>query len=300
MFSRTRTSSVQGSWRLLALFAGLHSLLLWTFNGAWFQAHVSGPVRAYTGGLLTHAVLAGGIEFVVLVVGVMVLAGGLRFQELGLEGPKLANAGIVLLWLWGCMQLVVVASASLGAGPVLLNPGLGAYSKQTLLGLGLQATLGSGFIEEVMYRGFMLPQLYFLARRGWSASEKGGVAFALLGSQLFFSINHIPAAQNLGLTPGEALGYLAYLFMLGFILAALFMRTGNLFIAVGVHALLNNPVPLFVSNFDPALVVLVLSCLFLLLWPALARLFDNVFTIRTTLNEIWAWQPAPTGPLQLR
>jgi membrane protease YdiL (CAAX protease family) len=291
MISKSRTSPVHGSWALLALFAGLHTLLLWFFNSLWFQAHVSGPVRIGTGGMIPHAALVGSIEFVVLVVGVMILAGGLRFADVGLVRANLANAGIVLLLLWGCVQLVVVIAGHLGAGAVELNPKFAASSSRALLGLGLQSTVGSGFIEEVMYRGFVLPQLYFLSRR-WGLSEKRGLACALIGSQLFFSINHIPAAQNLGLGFADTLGYLAYLFMLGFILAALFMRTGNLFIAVGVHALLNNPVPLFVSSLDPALVVLVFSCLFLLLWPSLARLFDEVFTIRTTLKEVWARQPA--------
>src|SRR5690606_31268939 len=101
--------------------------------------------------------------------------------------------------------------------------------------------------------------------------------------QLYFAVNHIPAALRMHLPAAEMAAYIVHVALVGALFAALYLRTGNLFVAVGAHALVNNPAALFVAGFDPALLALVLVCLLLLAWPALHRTFAEVFTLRPAL-----------------
>ncbi|MBT8401980.1 MAG: CPBP family intramembrane metalloprotease, partial [Rhodothermia bacterium] len=107
-------------------------------------------------------------------------------------------------------------------------------------------------------------------------------------------VAHAPAAFRQGLSMTTVVLYLAQVFVVGLLFAAVYVRTGNLFVAVGLHGLINVPGGLFTSGIDSSFVMLVLTCGVLLVWPYLARLLDEVFTMRPEL----ATSPVGKGHLQ--
>jgi membrane protease YdiL (CAAX protease family) len=91
-----------------------------------------------------------------------------------------------------------------------------------------------------VFRGFLWPQL--------SARLGGGRCGAWLGallSQAAFAALHVPILLHNGVAPGELAGPLLGLFLSGLVLLTVYAATGNLFIAVGIHALGNAPTLLF-------------------------------------------------------
>ena len=243
-----------------------------------FQVQVAGKVFAASHGLITPVFLAGLIEWVVLVFIIMGVFGGLRARDLGLERAPAYSAILVFIALWILLQGVTAAIGGFATGEVALRSGNVALLPLQRIGLQLQAVVGSGLIEEVLYRGFLLTQLYLIAVRRQS-NPQAALVFAATVSTLYFGINHIPAGMRMGLDMQGLLVYVGHVALVGMLFATLFLRTGNLFVAAGAHALINEPAALFAAPVDPALIVLVGVAVLLLSWPVLNRRIGLVFTI---------------------
>lgn len=251
---------------ILVLALGAHAALKALFFWRPYLYQVALPLEAATGGLVTTVTLAGILSWLVLVGVVMLGLGRLRPADLGLTGQALREALPVLVGLWALAQVAhVLLSAS---SPALAStaPTFGAA-----LGLRLQAVVGSGLLEETLYRGFLLVQLYALLRTRVSRDQ--AVVWAVVASSLYFGLNHVPAGLRAGLPLSEALGFALYSGLVGGMFAVLYLRTGNLFVAAGAHAFINDPVPLIAAPVDPSVVALTAAAALMLAWPALARRF---------------------------
>ena len=260
---------------VLAAFLLTHAGLKALFFGAGFQAGAD-VLYVRTAGLVTPVLLSGIVEWVVLVGLVAMALGRLEPRHLGLgDGADLGRALAVLASLWLTVQVLSAASCALDGG-VTWQSRPNVFLPLAPLGLRLQAVFGSGLIEEVIYRGVLLPQVFLLARaRG--ASAPTALVGAALATSLYFGLNHLPAALRMGLAaPGVAL-YLLHAALAGLLFAALYVRSGNLLVAAGAHALINDPVALFDAPLEPALLVLVAACVLLLSWPWLSRRFGALF-----------------------
>lgn len=266
--------------RVIVLFVALHVLLKALFFSRWFYVSLAQPIEMATAGVITPIVLAGLIVVVALLAIVMGGLGKLGLSDLGLRGNHVLNAALIALLVWGGVQSVLSGLAASGHFDAALNPAL-AHGPARFVGKLLEATLGSAFIEEVMYRGFLVPQVYLLARR-WTARSSTRAAIAIVVPQLYFGLHHVPAALRMHLPAWEAGTYIFHVVLVGFLFTALYLRTGNLFVAIAAHALVNFPAPVIVAGVDPSLpslLALIGVCLLLLAWPALNRRLGDVFTM---------------------
>ena len=258
----------------LALVLGAHAALKALFFWAPYQTHVALPVEAATGGLVTSVTLAGLVSGAVLVGLLMMGVAGLRARDVGLSGAAFWDALPILLWVWILAQAVQAVWGSASGTVALAQP---PPDLSAALGQRVQAVFGSGLIEEVFYRGFLLVQVYGLFRR--RAGRERALVGAVVATSVYFGLNHVPAGLSMGLPPAELALYAFHCALVGSLFAALFLRTGNLFLAAGAHALVNDPIPFFAPPLDPSLVMLVGVCVLVLAWPALARRFREVFTV---------------------
>ena len=285
--------------RLLAvvLFVVLHLSLKALFFSSWYYTALARPIEVATAGIITPVVLSGLIVIVVLLAFVMVWLGGLSASDLGLRGNHLLNAALIALLVWGGVQSVLSGLAASGTLEATLNPAL-AHGPARFAGKLLEATLGSAFIEEVMYRGFLVPQLYLLARR-WTDRASMQAAIAIVVPQLYFGLNHIPAALRMHVPTWEAAVYIVHVILVGFLFTALYLRTGNLFVAIAAHALVNFPAPVIVAGANPSLpsvLALIGVCFLLLAWPALHRRLGDVFTmVPSTSTSASSSRPTPSS-----
>ena len=82
------------------------------------------------------------------------------------------------------------------------------------------------------------------------------------------AVFHLPGHIASGLGPVDIVIDLVRLTLLGTLFALLYLRTGNLFIGIGIHSLSNNPTALFVP--DPnqdSLLALAFGALIIIFWP---------------------------------
>ena len=89
--------------------------------------------------------------------------------------------------------------------------------------------LATGFAEELIFRGLALP----------ACSSKWGVKIGLLVSSLLFSAIHIFKAINPEVSLGEAVGNCITALVLGFLLGAMYLRSGNILVPIAFHFLYN-------------------------------------------------------------
>jgi membrane protease YdiL (CAAX protease family) len=261
-------------------FVAFHIALKAVFFSAGFLGYVADPVYDLTRGLVTHSATAGLIEIVVL-LSFLLLIGRLRTTDIGLQRRFLLNGVIITAFLWSLTQTLTVCVGRLDGGALDFGFSWNPTSPVLWAGL-LDAHAGGALIEEVIYRGFLMPQVFIALKRFTSWSITKSLVAAVTISQLYFAVNHLPAAFRTSLPASEIILYVVQVFFVGVFFVAVYMRTGNLFVAIGIHALLNFPGALFISRMDPFYIVLVLSCAILIVWPYLNRSLSDVFTMRRT------------------
>jgi membrane protease YdiL (CAAX protease family) len=191
----------------------------------------------------------------------------------------------VIAFLWSLAQTVSVVIGRVDGG--VLNFGHSWNIAGSAFWAGtFEAFAAGAILEEVIYRGFLLPQAFLLIRGIWKWNLSKSLVAATAVTQCYFAINHLPAALRMNLPAIEIGLYLTQVFFVGVLFVAIFLRTGNLLVAIGIHALVNFPGELFVSRVDPSFVVLVISCAILLSWPYLSRLLGDVFTLRPSVARL--------------
>lgn len=212
-------------------------------NYVLFRGPAMDPIILASHGLLDATLLANALDLAVVVGGILVLAGGARGRELGLVpgSVRRAIATTAAIWL-GVNAAAIIADGALGR-PLELAA---AWRTPTApLGALLGQLFGNALAEEIEMRGVLFTQL---ARALADPAPIGRreVIVALVGSQAIFAALHLPNRLAAGLWsgPADAALDLLQLFGIGIGFALIWLRTRNLLVAVGFHALVNAPSPL--------------------------------------------------------
>ncbi|HBS87556.1 MAG: hypothetical protein A2W91_00180 [Bacteroidetes bacterium GWF2_38_335] len=136
---------------------------------------------------------------------------------------------------------------------------------------------GNAALEEMLFRGLFFIQFYLLF--GQKVNNKFAIILAILVSQVFWSVVHIPN-RLLNRQIEHLILELIRLFIYGVILTIIFIKTKNLILLVGAHSLLNVPFNLIEIDFPLPIVVLMLIVIISLFWNILEneekRSFFNV------------------------
>ncbi|ARA94478.1 MAG: CPBP family intramembrane metalloprotease [Bacteroidetes bacterium] len=265
-------------WQTLLLCVVLHNALKPLLLSEAF-VRVTMPLRDALGGVLSVTVLTYLVELVLL-LGLLRFAEGLRLRDLGLDRRHLLNAAIFVTLLWGLKQIALWLATRVFA-PVAPDPWLLRHlGDAAFWGRLVEVWFGAALFEEVFYRGFLLMQLFLLAEHRWPHRRGLTLGLSVVLTQAYFGLNHLQAGVSFGLHGSMLAAYVMQVSLVGVFLAFVFLRTGNLFLAIGIHALLNHPLPLFASSVDPALVVLAQAGVLLFAWPWMYRVYDEVFTMQ--------------------
>lgn len=188
-------------------------------------------------GLGTLARLAG--------IGLLVLwLGKLRLTDVGLHPARLPAGVLLTALVWIAAQGMTLATSGLGTNveqhPDWADPA-------AVLGRLARQMLAVSLVEETAYRGYLLPQVFIALAGRWPGDGRWQWPAALAISQGLFALAHVPFLSYAGLSPAEALSAMPVILVFGVLFSALYLMTGNLFLAVGVHALVTAPTPLFAT-----------------------------------------------------
>jgi hypothetical protein len=167
---------------------------------------------------------------------------------------------------WAAIQVLGAAVAYVQTGTVALDPLWSTAGVGAVLGLLVAQLFGNALFEEVLYRAVLLDQLVLKLR-----DRRRGFLLALVGSQAVFSLLHVPNRLYQGFPLDALLVSLGMLFLMGLLFALVYHRTGNLFVAVGVHAVGNAPTMLVEAPVSGNFLAIVLAVVLVAVWPLLAR-----------------------------
>ena len=224
--------------RLIAV----HFTLTAIVNLVFFAGNTFRPLASATGGLFTGSLLANLVFIVILVMLIILRFGGLRLYAVGFIPRNIPFGILFTVGIWGAAQFIHLIAGLLTYGSVALSTEW--VNPAFMIGMVLTQIFGNALFEEIAYRGFMFPQLYLrmanLKARPWAR-----LALALLISQGLFALSHIPNRIYLGMKPNEIAVDLLMLLGWGTLYTLIYLRTDNLFIVVGIHALGNTPTTLF-------------------------------------------------------
>ena len=167
--------------------------------------------------------------------------GGLRLHNLGLT-LQLSRAAIFTALLWALTQAALAIWQIATTGEISWSSAWREPGPTLVLG-ELISLFGNALYEEIVWRGFIFVQLFLLLKQ---REVKRALLKSLLVSQGLFALMHISFQLiTWSFTRSELSQFLTTL-LVGVILAVVYVKTNNLFIAVGFHALFNGPVQLFV------------------------------------------------------
>lgn len=171
----------------------------------------------------------------------------MRPREIGLDPAKLPAAAILFAVIWAMNQVILVIVFVLTNHEIVLNSNWTDARRSWAAGEWIGQLFGNTLLEEVTFRGFLLPQCMLLVLSRMPTARPGmQITLALVLSQGLFTLPHV--YFNMHQPEGQWL--LLVQFVMGLAFAGVYIRTGNLFLAMGVHTLANNPGPLLKEPFD--------------------------------------------------
>ncbi|GAA3350296.1 hypothetical protein GCM10020358_75640 [Amorphoplanes nipponensis] len=216
-------------------------------------------------GHLVRPALIGGLALLAVAF-VAARYAGLRPRDLGWQRSRVGRGLAATAAIFVAMQVIqIVVTVAHGDQPQLATAWTGA-GWATAVGVLAGYALGIAPAEETFFRGLLLPQLALKFSRMAPAVAVGA---ALVVSQSMFALYHLPG-DVLGGSSGAGMAWpdivldLGRLFAIGMVFAALYLRTGNLFLVIGIHALQDAGTTIVAAPVDPGLVVLSLAILALL------------------------------------
>jgi len=226
----------------------------------------------WSGGWLRPDVTHTLIGALIVIGGVIMWLGRLRPRQLGLEARGARGWLLALVATWCGFQLVLLAASVLGGAP-RWHPHLPTRFDLQLL---VFQVLVTGVVEEVFYRGFLLPQLYRRLVQVQTPGRALATAIALLS--VVFALLHLPVRlAEPGMDAAALARTLWALAWMSALFAWIYVRSGNLLVAAAVHAVRNAPTPLLTTSADEVLtsqlrwVVMVGAALCFVFYPRVLR-----------------------------
>jgi uncharacterized protein len=224
-------------------------------------AFVFGPgildgLTELTKGLVQRALLPNIAIILVFIYGLLIIYGKFKPSELGLEREELLQAIWVIAIVILMLQVISTASGAISYKTLTIGNLWSKVSGSTALGILISQLLVVAVQEEIIFRGFLMPQVYLRIKKVKYIVRMG---FALVISQGLFAVWHIPIRIFLGMSLTSTIISIFSVFMLGIIFALIYIRTGNIFISMGMHGLWNSVQATAQSNIYMIIVVLIMA-----------------------------------------
>ncbi|MEK5253393.1 CPBP family intramembrane glutamic endopeptidase [Paenibacillus sp. FSL F4-0125] len=185
-------------------------------------------------------------------------------SDIGLRKNKLLAGLIGTLLFWLAINIVDLGMTLLTHSSLTFNNDIFTNSNVVFGGF-LGQIFGNALLEEVLFRGFLLVQIYLLLNKVKKVKNNTSrIVYAMLISQSIFAAIHIPNRIYSGLVGMDFVYDFIVLVILGVIFSLLYVLTKNLFFVIGVHSLMNVQIMFWNSSFTytaTLICVLLLTCL---------------------------------------
>jgi CAAX protease family protein len=224
-----------------------------------------------TSGLILPTLVFYLLSIIIIVVILFMLFGKLKLKDLGVESDKVKQAFFITIILWITINCVCAISSLLVDGGINWHSSWAEKGILVVIGIFFGQIFGNAFYEEIAFRGFLLPQFYLKFGGTGEGNTKQKLLVALIVSQLYFALIHIPHRLVNNVSGPTLMIDLFMTFLMGIIFAVYFLRTKNLLLVVGIHSILNYPTALVASPIDDQIIPGILIILLLIFWPKIVN-----------------------------
>ncbi len=274
---------------LLAILFNLVIYPLKLFNGIYYA----------TNGFITPTMLAYTLLYLIIVIFLILFLAKQKARDIGIKKGKIIEGMVVTFTIWAIIQIAGLIYSLIAFGSLVFHPSLAESGLVLIFTRNIEQLVFNGPFEELVYRAFLINQVYLwykLKSENKSKSSKVPedkptlnvssisihlpLVFSLIVTQIIFSLMHIPnrimyvisqesyTSQDILWAAINPVGY-GMLFIAGLIFALIYHRTDNIFIASGIHALINYTTLLFDMSWINHLVLWTLIALIVLFYPFL-------------------------------
>ena len=224
-----------------------------------------------TDGLVQPIFVLSFLKAAFIILGVVFWIGKFNNHDLGATFVKFRTGIITAFFLWALLQLVMIGVGALSSTSGALFTGLTEKNPLYYLGTFILFAFSKALYDEVIYRGLVLPQFHLKARRFINLPSHYTLTIAIVLSQIIYLIIQMPlistahdGESSLGLT------FLS-LFLLSLLNAVIYIRTHNIFVSVGIHALWFYPLFIVNSSIQQEYLIAAAGLGLLALWPMLPK-----------------------------
>jgi hypothetical protein len=224
-----------------------------------------------SGGVITYTLANTWAGLLICVGGIALGYGGLEPSDIGFHPRRLPLAAIIVVGCWLLYSLAQLI-AGLAVGNLAFHSTWNDPGILATIGEAVGFFLGNAPFEEFAFRGFLLVQFYLLLDgEWWQSNELARTATAVGGSSLIFTLLHLPAFAFGGI----GVEMLGAIFVYAVLLCLVYLRTQNIFLAIGFHALANFSIPVFAVAetlalpIDLSIVWAIPAALIVIAWPNL-------------------------------
>ena len=249
----------EAPWKIILVYLLVSTCLTSLINLVLFPSPFFDPIANATGNLI-DATLQANVLNILLFVLIVFGWGKLRPIDVGLDWSKVKHGLSLTALLWIATQAIILLINWIN-GDIRLDPVWSERGVTAVLGALIAQLLGNAFAEEMEYRGFYLSQFYLKIKTQNEGDRRIWSVFAML---ILFILSHIP---NL-IFRGYALAGLpldfTLLFIWGLVFTVVYLVSGNLFLAIGVHALMNKPTMITEATFPAGILVVILALIMII------------------------------------
>ena len=249
-------------------------------------AFVYGPgilngLTSLTKGLVQRALLPNLAIILIFPYGILIIYEKLKPRDLGLEGGKVLQAASIIALVILVLQISSTVMSIISYKTLTLGNLWSKVCGGTALGVLICQLFAVAVQEEIIFRGFLIPQVYLRIKKDNYIVRMGLV---LVISQGLFAIWHIPIRIFLGMSLISTIISIFTVFIIGIIFALIYIRTGNIFIVMGIHGLWNAVQTTAQSNVYIIMLMLIIATL-IVQGPRLRKLkkLDNLQNVKGSL-----------------
>jgi membrane protease YdiL (CAAX protease family) len=253
----------------IGLFLALSALVLGAYLAVYWISFVQMGHHSIEGSVCRTLILN---TLLILgpIVGVLLWYEKLSLQDIGIAWRKLPFAMLLWVGIWLLIQAIELVAGLLLRGNAEIDPAWGGGGL-AIIALLVGHLLGTALYEEMAFRGFLLRQCFVSLDRWMKNRQVLSTALAILVSQLAFTLLHAPwklLTQDWSMT---MVGELSGVLLTGIIYSLLYLRTDNLFLVMGVHALGNAPTSLITPTIGTPSLLLLFIVVIWILWPRMGK-----------------------------
>lgn len=232
-------------------------------------------ISNHTARLITPTLILYLALYFVFIFLILIKNSKLSLKEIGLEKKKLKTGVFVSILFFFLLQIYGVLYSFFAFNKLAVNE---VFTQWTVVvGYYTELVLGVALFEEVVFRGFLIPQIFLRLK----SNKNSRMVMTLVISQILFSIVHIPVRIVNGIDFTTLMISLAALFVVGLMFSFIYLLTENLFIAMGFHVIWdaanNSAATIYKSNYT---VIIVLFFAFILMYISAVR--NKKRTLRNT------------------